>query len=158
MLQHSILYRKRQTYLLKGVNRCSDILSNSLNARIRVSELGFRLFTVINVNWESDGQVSTGKGASVADKFSFFDQNVQNKHKNSKHSSFIAFFNMKTNWTCWYRSKSVHCFWTPISFSPTLLEMSLITRKPVYGVFDQVRLKPACSATEATGRGLKFQI
>ena len=28
--------------------------------------------------------------------------------------------------------------------------MSLITRKPVFGVSDQVRLKPACSATEAS--------
>ena len=30
--------------------------------------------------------------------------------------------------------------------------MSLVTRKPVFGVPDQVRLKPACSATEAHGR------
>ena len=28
--------------------------------------------------------------------------------------------------------------------------MSLITRKPVFGFCDQVRLKPACSATEAS--------
>ena len=28
--------------------------------------------------------------------------------------------------------------------------MSLITRKPVFGVSDQVRLKPACSATETS--------
>ena len=28
--------------------------------------------------------------------------------------------------------------------------MSLFTRKPVFGVFDQVRLKPACSASEAS--------
>ena len=27
--------------------------------------------------------------------------------------------------------------------------MSLVMRKPVFGVFDQVRLKPVCSATEA---------
>ena len=26
--------------------------------------------------------------------------------------------------------------------------MSLVTRKPVFGVSDQVRIKPACSATE----------
>ena len=25
--------------------------------------------------------------------------------------------------------------------------MSLVTRKPVFGVYDQVRYKPACSAT-----------
>ena len=29
-------------------------------------------------------------------------------------------------------------------------KMSLVTRKPVFGVFDQVRLKPACAATEAS--------
>ena len=29
---------------------------------------------------------------------------------------------------------------------------SLVTRKPVFGVYDQVRLKPACAATEATQR------
>ena len=29
------------------------------------------------------------------------------------------------------------------------LYMSLVMRKPVFGVFDQVRLKPACSAVEA---------
>ena len=28
--------------------------------------------------------------------------------------------------------------------------MSLVTRKPVFGVSDQGRLKPACSATEAS--------
>ena len=28
--------------------------------------------------------------------------------------------------------------------------MSLVTRKPVFRVFDQVRLKPACAATEAS--------
>ena len=28
--------------------------------------------------------------------------------------------------------------------------MSLVTRKPVFGVYDQVRLKPACAATEAS--------
>ena len=36
-------------------------------------------------------------------------------------------------------------------FLPVLLKvdnMSLITRKPVFGVCDQVRLKPACSAIE----------
>ena len=29
------------------------------------------------------------------------------------------------------------------------LHLSLVMRKPVFGVFDQVRLKLACSATEA---------
>ena len=32
------------------------------------------------------------------------------------------------------------------------LEMSLVTRKPVFWVFDQVRLKPACTAPEARWR------
>ena len=31
-----------------------------------------------------------------------------------------------------------------------LSHMSLITRKPVFEIFDQVRLKPACAATEAS--------
>ena len=30
--------------------------------------------------------------------------------------------------------------------------MSLATRKPVFGVLEQVRLKPACAATEAKQR------
>ena len=30
--------------------------------------------------------------------------------------------------------------------------MSLVTSKPVFGVFDQVRHKPACTATEASER------
>ena len=30
--------------------------------------------------------------------------------------------------------------------------MSLVTRKPVFGVFDQGRLKPVCSATEVRWR------
>ena len=30
------------------------------------------------------------------------------------------------------------------------LQLSLLTRKPVFGVFDQLRLKPACAATEAS--------
>ena len=30
--------------------------------------------------------------------------------------------------------------------------MSLVTRKPVFGICDQVRLEPACAATEASQR------
>ena len=33
--------------------------------------------------------------------------------------------------------------------------MSLVTRKPVFEVFDQVRLKPVCSAIE-TSKGLEI--
>ena len=33
-----------------------------------------------------------------------------------------------------------------------MLNMSLVTRKPVFGVCDQGRLKPACAATEASWR------
>ena len=37
------------------------------------------------------------------------------------------------------------------NFSFTAEEhMSLVTRKPVFGVFDQVRLKPVCSTKEAS--------
>ena len=38
MLQHSFFDRKRQIYLLKDVNRCTDKFSNSLDARRRVSQ------------------------------------------------------------------------------------------------------------------------
>ena len=33
---------------------------------------------------------------------------------------------------------------------PNWRQLSLVTRKPVFGGFDQVRLKPACSATETS--------
>ena len=36
----------------------------------------------------------------------------------------------------------------PVAYS--INNMSLVTRKPVFGVCDQVRLKPACSASEAS--------
>ena len=32
------------------------------------------------------------------------------------------------------------------------IQMSLVMRKPVFGVFDQVRLKSVCSATETSYR------
>ena len=32
------------------------------------------------------------------------------------------------------------------------VKMSLVTRKPIFGVFQQVRLKPTCTATEARKR------
>ena len=37
-----------------------------------------------------------------------------------------------------------------VQIENSLLEMSLVTRKPVLGVCDQVRLKPACSADETS--------
>ena len=39
--------------------------------------------------------------------------------------------------------------------SVVLLQVSPVTRKPVFGVCDQLRLKPACSATE-TSYGLEM--
>ena len=33
-----------------------------------------------------------------------------------------------------------------------MYHMSHVTRKPVFGIFDQVRIKPACSATETSKR------
>ena len=69
------------------------------------------------------------------------------------------------------RSKGCHCnfpisvisFTCPFSLFPlpgvfyclewsilSISKMSLVTRKPVFGIFDQVRLKPACSASEAS--------
>ena len=37
-----------------------------------------------------------------------------------------------------------------LSFQTGLADLSLVTRKPVFGVFDQVWLKPICSAKEAS--------
>ena len=39
-----------------------------------------------------------------------------------------------------------------VSHDHVSLHMSLVTRKSVFGVFDQVRLKPTCAATEASWR------
>ena len=36
--------------------------------------------------------------------------------------------------------------------------LSLVVRKPVFGVSDQVRHKPGCTATDKMARGLKFRI
>ena len=36
--------------------------------------------------------------------------------------------------------------------------MSLVVRKPVFGVSNQVRHKPGCTTTEEMARGLKFRI
>ena len=36
-----------------------------------------------------------------------------------------------------------------LNVKPLFCKMSHVTRKPVFGDFDQVRLKPACAATEA---------
>ena len=55
---------------------------------------------------------------------------------------------------------SEHLYWIPCQYLPwflcfyfkLLIYTSLIMRKPVFRVFHQVRLKPACAATEATYR------
>ena len=61
------------------------------------------------------------------------------------HNSYVTFLNL-IKWqlsflivTCTYFDKWKH-------------EVSLVTRKPVFGVCDQVRPKPACAATEARQR------
>ena len=46
--------------------------------------------------------------------------------------------------------KLVMFYCMPSLFFVFLSHMSLVSRKPVFGVCDQVRLKPACSASEAT--------
>ena len=43
-------------------------------------------------------------------------------------------------------------YWKKQNF---LFHLSLVTRKPVFGVFDQATLKPACSASE-TSQGLEI--
>ena len=53
----------------------------------------------------------------------------------------------------WKRTTRVTAMTTITAYlSDHLYEMSLVTRKPVFGVFDQVRLKPLCSAKEASLR------
>ena len=42
-------------------------------------------------------RVMVWNGANVVFKFSLFDRNVQNKHKNSECNYVIALFNLKTN-------------------------------------------------------------
>ena len=44
------------------------------------------------------------------------------------------------------------------ALAETYYHMSSVTRKPVFGVCDQVRLKLVCSATEASYVVLKFQL
>ena len=44
-----------------------------------------------------------------------------------------------------------HAMWVKKSFlGYAAIYVSHVERKPVFGIFDQVRLKPACSATEAS--------
>ena len=45
------------------------------------------------------------------------------------------------------QSSDVWLFYIPCLVMD-LVQMRLVTRKPVFGVFDQVRLKPACSASD----------
>ena len=47
-------------------------------------------------------------------------------------------------------SRWSHISWSGVTKTQSQLNMSLVTRKPVSGVSDQVRLKPACSATETS--------
>ena len=42
------------------------------------------------------------------------------------------------------------CLAEGMGYSPEAYKMSHVTRKPFFGVCDQVRLKPACSATETS--------
>ena len=44
--------------------------------------------------------------------------------------------------------KKAVCVWE--SASSTIVYLSLVTRKPVFGVCDQVRFKPGCSASETS--------
>ena len=42
----------------------------------------------------------------------------------------------------------ISCVYAKIRFSHDMDQMSLVVRKPVFGVSDQVRHKPGCTATE----------
>ena len=54
------------------------------------------------------------------------------------------------SWTGCFESNLVHI--SEDRFTHDVTQMSLVTRKPVFGVCDQLRLKPACSATETSQR------
>ena len=41
-------------------------------------------------------------------------------------------------------------FYSFVTLKTNMYDLSHVMRKPVFGIFDQVRLKPACSATDAT--------
>ena len=58
---------------------------------------------------------------------------------------------MVTDWRCALRKTSVTSAGVTVTFEIQIRHhLSHITRKPVFGVCDQVRLKPDCSATEAS--------
>ena len=64
----------------------------------------------------------------------------------------------KGSWQCKPRSDATECsVWSGATLCAlnTELSVSHVTRKPVFGVCDQLRLKPACSADE-TGLGLEI--
>ena len=99
-LQLSIFDRKAKYIFLKtwiGVHILFWIPWMSEDVYVRASVNDFTLSAVINVNWEGDGQFSVRNGASVVLKFSLFDRNVQNRHKNSECNYVIGLFNLKTN-------------------------------------------------------------
>ena len=53
---------------------------------------------------------------------------------------------------CWFCHEMAQIFNGNYCTGTHHSDMSHVTRKPVFGVFNQVRLKPACSATEASLR------
>ena len=61
-MQHSIFDRKRQIYLLKNVNRCTDTFSNSVDVRRRVSQsLGELLYISRQRNQGTSSSNQTGQ-------------------------------------------------------------------------------------------------
>ena len=62
------------------------------------------------------------------------------KKKKKSYQLIITFFGM---------SAETYLFFGALIYEP-IIHMCLVTRKPVFGVSDQVRLKPACAATEAS--------
>ena len=90
MLQYSVFDRKCQIYLLKDVNCCTDNFLNSVDIRRHVSQsLGEWLYLVHCHKCQLRGWCSSFflKWIFDALKFSLFDQNVQDKHKNSENDS-----------------------------------------------------------------------
>ena len=58
---------------------------------------------------------------------------------------------------CMQISLCSHTVWFRAFVVPCLVQLSRVTRKPVFGVFDQVRLKQVCSAKE-TSKSLEILI
>ena len=77
--------------------------------------------------------------------------NVHRERSNpvKKHSKVLVFFAVSKQIPIVYSADRGRAEITTTSFTRQIY-LSHVMRKPVFGVFDQVRLKPACAAIEAS--------